>query len=53
MGYSFSSKTLWKDIENMLKTEDKQKDVSVGKLLCGNIQEIVKFVSWLKYAEEN
>ena len=53
LGYSVSSKALWKDIEDLLNTEHIEKDISVGKLQCGNTEEIVKFVSWLKYAEEN
>ena len=52
LGYTVNSKLPWEDIKDILIMADMEKDVSVGKLKCNDIQEIAKFTSLLKCAEE-
>ena len=52
LGYTVNSKLPWDDIEDILIMADLEKDVSAGKLKCNDIEEITKFTSLLKCAEE-
>ena len=52
-GYSVNAKCWWEDIRDILIMLDKEKDISITELKCGNEEEIIKFISWLKFVKEN
>ena len=51
-GYKVNSKDFWGDMADILIMEDKENYISVEKLKCSNIEEIVKLTSWLKSVDE-
>ena len=51
-GYEVYSKDIWEDMRDILIMEDKENDISIEKLKCSSVEEIVKFTYWLKCADE-